>query len=600
VGRAHKAARRSAAIGASAAGAFALFGVVLPQLVSTFNPTKLATALVTVAAALVTAAGNRWIELSKQRRVLESSLRMWPPERLGEADPATLGVYPPRGPDGNPEPYRARPQEDEALAQALSGTADIVVVHGPARAGKSRAAAEAVARKLPAVPAIVPVDPEALQSLADSGVRLNGPEERVCLWLDGLDRFMEVLDPRVNESLEALAGDVKVVATIRTEQWAEFLDGTGQCSEAARALDDAAAVVELGPQPGKSAAGAPGAAPTASDGPPVVGPVWRDRWLGVLGALLLGVAVLAVGFAQAGELSAPPPLSDQMEAIKRDALRGDGGERRHIVVDARARLHPGEDDSWILVLEDRPNHDLFYAAAANGVGRPPRSDELRIYDVSGSRLHLKLRFQPKGTAAAAAEWRSLSGDGPFAMDYDQDGSAEVIAGYAIAHEAQEAAVPFAIDWQDGRYQLVSLTRARPELASRGLKPVDVEYRREAYQEPRLFANALPDPRFRRVLLAGYRVQSFALVQTPRPRILTGYFVRFPGSAKPRVLELHANQLRAGSPALAPCRPDYPACRAPEREQDVIVPPDRTPAGAMLEAWRQVGDRWVAPVRVVER
>lgn len=128
----------------------------------------------------------------------------------------------------------------------------------------------------------------------------------------------------------------------------------------------------------------------------------------------------------------------------------------------------------------------------------------------------------------------------------------------------------------------------------------MDYRREAYQEPRLFANAVSDPRFRRVLLAGYRVQSFALVQTPRPRILTGYFVRYPGSAKPRVLELHANQLRAGSPALAPCTPDYPACRAPEREQDVIVPPDRTSAGAMLEAWRQVGDRWVAPVRVVER
>ena len=600
MGRAHKAARRSAAIGASAAGAFALFGVVLPQLVSTFNPTKLATALVTVAAALVTAAGNRWIELSKQRRVLESSLRTWPPERLSEADPAALGVYPPRGPDGKPEPYRARPTEDDALAQALSGTTDIVVVHGPAGAGKSRSAAEAAARKLPAVPAIVPVDPEALQSLADSGVRLNGPEERVCLWLDGLDRFIGVLDPRVNESLESLAGDVKVVATIRTEQWAEFLGGTGQPSEAARALDDAAAVVELGPLPGKSAPSAPVAAPAASDGPPVVGPVWRDRWLGVLGALLLGVAVVAAVLARAGELSAPPPLSDQVEAIKRDALRGDRGERRHVVVDARARLHPGEDDSWVLVLEDRPNHDLFYAAAANGVGPPPRSDELRIYDVSGGRLHLKLRCQPKGTGATAAEWRSLTGDGPFAMDYDQDGSAEVIAGYAIAREAQEAPVPFAIDWQDGRYALLSLTRAKPELASRGLKPLDVRYRREAYQEPRLFANAVSDSRFRRVLFAGYRVQSFALVQTPRPRILTGYFVRYPGFAKPRVLELHANQLRAGSPALTPCTPDYPACRAPEREQDVIVPPDRTPAGAMLEAWRQVGDRWVAPVRVVER
>jgi hypothetical protein len=597
VGRAHKAARRSAAIGASAAGAFALFGVVLPQLVSTFNPTKLATALVTVAAALVTAAGNRWIELSKQRRVLESSLRTWPPERLSEADPATLGVYPPRGPDGKPEPYRARPKEDDALDEAVSGHADIVVVHGPASAGKSRAAAEAAARKLPAVPVIVPVDAEALESLADSGVRLNGPEERVCLWLDGLDRFMDVLDPRVNDSLEALAGDVKVVATIRTEQWEELLRGTGQPSEAARALD-AASVVRLGPQPAKDAPSAPSAAPAPADAPPVVGPVWRDRWLGALCALLLGVAVLGVVFAQAGELSAPPPLSDQMEAIKGDALRGDGGEPRHVVVDARAPLHPGEDDSWILVLEDRPNHDLFYAGAANGVGPPPRSDELRIYDVSGGRLHLKLRFQPRGTGATAAEWRSLSGDGPFAMDYDQDGSAEVIAGYAIAHEAQEAPVPFAIDWQDGRYELISLTRAKPELASRGLKPIDIKYRRQAYQEPRLFANA--DPRFRRAAFAGYRVQSFALVQTPRPRILTGYFVRYPEFAKPRVLELHANQLRAGSPALAPCTPDYPACRAPEREQDVIVPPDRTAAGAMLEAWRQVGDRWVAPVRVVER
>jgi hypothetical protein len=150
------------------------------------------------------------------------------------------------------------------------------------------------------------------------------------------------------------------------------------------------------------------------------------------------------------------------------------------------------------------------------------------------------------------------------MDYDQDGSAEVIAGYAIAREAQEASVPFAIDWQDGRYQLVSLTRAKPELASRGLKPIDVKYRREAYQEPRLFANAVSDPGFRRVLFAGYRVQSFALVQTPRPRILTGYFVRYPEFAKPRVLELHANQLRAGSPALTPCTPDYrPAGRPNE-------------------------------------
>jgi hypothetical protein len=363
-------------------------------------------------------------------------------------------------------------------------------------------------------------------------------------------------------------------------------------------LDAGATVVELGGPPPAAPAPVPVPAAQAPDGPPVVGPAWRDRWLGALCVLLLGLGVATALFAVAGDLVEPPPLSEQMDQVKRAALRGDSAGRRHVVLDARVHLHPAEADSWILVVEDRPNHDAFYAAAANGVGPPPRSDELRIYDVSGGRLHLKLRFQPKGAGPTAAEWRSLSGDSPFAMDYDEDGSAEVIAGYAIAHEAQEAPVPFAIDWQDGRYELISLTRAKPDLASRGLKPIDIKYRREAYQEPRVFANA--DPRFRRLLFAGYRVQSFALVQTPRPRILTGYFVRYPGFAKPRVLELHANQLRAGSPALTPCTPDYPACRAPAHEQDVIVPPDRTAAGAMLEAWRQVGNRWVKPVRVVER
>ena len=285
MGGQHTAARRTAALGAGAVGGVALFAVALP------------------------------------------AVRAWPPERLRAHDPATLGVYPPRDRDGNPQPYRPR-AEDAELDQALAGDAQIVVVGGPAGGGKSRAAAEAARRKLPVVPAIVPVDAAALGTLADNGVRLNGRESCVCLWLDGLDRFIEVLDPRM---------------------------------------------------------------------------------LGVLAAI----------FGSEDALTQPPPLSEQMDKVKAEALRGDGAGRRHVVLDERVRLHQAEADSWILVLEDRPSHDAFYAGAANGVGPPPHSNELRIYDVRGGRLHLALRFQPPGVGRTAAEWRELNAR-PLGKDYDLD------------------------------------------------------------------------------------------------------------------------------------------------------------------------------------
>lgn len=250
---------------------------MLPQVASTFNPTKIATALLAIAVALVTAAGDRWLQLRKQRRVLETSVRAWPPERLGEADPATLGVYPPRNSDGKPEPYRPRP-EDADLDAALSGSASVLVVHGPAGAGKSRAASEAARRTLSGVPAIVPLNAEALRSIADSGLRLNGRESHVCVWLDGIDRFVDVLDPRVLDTLQGLAPDTKIVTTVRTDQWRELLSGTGERSEATRAVDDAATTIELGPLPTRPGPGPPATAPDRDDDrPSVVGPIWRRR-----------------------------------------------------------------------------------------------------------------------------------------------------------------------------------------------------------------------------------------------------------------------------------------------------------------------------------
>src|SRR5206468_1239599 len=125
------------------------------------------------------------------------------------------------------------------------------------------------------------------------------------------------------------------------------------------------------------------------------------------------------------------------------------------------------------------------------------------------------------------------------------------------------------------YQLVSLTPTKPELRSRGLDHQTVVFRRAAYQTPITFRNAVTDSPFRELELTGYRVQTFALTNTPTLRLLTGYFSAFPRFAKPHVLELEANQFRAGHLGVRPCIPGFYACPAPAAEQDVIVPPAKS-------------------------
>ena len=384
------------------------------------NPTKLGTTLLTIAIALATTALERVLDRRGQRRALQGAVRRWPPERLAAADPGALGVFP--QPGGADDAYRARPRdEDRALAQALDG-ARILVVHGPAREGKSRAAAKAAAEMLGEVPAIVPLNVDALCSLIDGSLRLELREQRICIWLDGLERFIDALDARALESLERLAPEVAVVATVRSTDWTELLEGSDQRSEAARALAGRAQVVELGQldsggEPsGRAAAASPAAGEPVHALPPLP-----------LGIGLAGVLLAMVLVGAADRLFEPKPIEDQMASVREKALDDDQGRGRHIVVDSRVRFHGGEEDSWVLVLEDRRNHDDFYAlAAGNRHGPPPRSDELRIYDVNGGRLKLKLRFRPTGVGTDAADWRKLEQGTPTASDVDDDNANEVI------------------------------------------------------------------------------------------------------------------------------------------------------------------------------
>lgn len=341
------------------------------------------------------------------------------------------------------------------------------------------------------------------------------------------------------------------------------------------------------------------ARPTVPDpeGVRVTKPWWRDGWLQFYATLLVLTIVAGVvaSTGRLGGLVDPPPISEQIEEVKREVLNRPGG--RHVVVDERVRFHGGEADSWLLVVQDRSSHDEFDKAARDDKGQPPPSDELRVYDVKDGRLKLELHFQPKATDGHAAAWRMIAGETALATDYDKDGSKEVIAGYEIPAEATSSVVPFAIAWARGGYRLVPLTPDPPGLSNRGLDRKAIDYRKEAYAQRR-FENRVTRRAFQGLTLKGYRVQAFALVEKPGPRLLTGYFVKFPGPT--RLMELQASQFRISKLEPIPCTPIYAACPAPKPEQQVIVPPDRGLDRSLVTAWEKVGTKWSNPIEVVER
>jgi hypothetical protein len=200
----------------------------------------------------------------------------------------------------------------------------------------------------------------------------------------------------------------------------------------------------------------------------------------------------------------------------------------------------------------------------------------------------------------AAEWQNHEDGAPLVSDYDQDSGPELIASFALLGSATEARLPFAIDWDDGRYRVISLMPKPPQLDERGLDSSTIAYRQEAYQTRISLYDTIPDPSGNRTLI-GWRVQAFAVVQQPNPRVLTGYSMRTPVNGQTHLLELHASQIRSGDLALASCTPSSYACRAPKQVEEVEVPPGRVDDRGLRDAWNIVGSHWTAsPVKVIER
>ncbi len=173
---------------------------------------------------------------------------------VDEVDPTMIGVDRAQQailPGGGVPEYVARAADDQlrrTVAAALEGTSPwIVVVHGPAKVGKSRSLFEALraCAQETAVELVAPVSGEALESLLTPGVGLRLGSGAAVLWLDDLEPFLN--SGVTFQSLVAWHGGTvgRIVAATYGGKGSEALAGTaaaGLATTAAEVLGHAAEI----------------------------------------------------------------------------------------------------------------------------------------------------------------------------------------------------------------------------------------------------------------------------------------------------------------------------------------------------------------------
>ncbi len=389
---------RLSAIALGLGGAALALIQILENTVSAFSPRPVVSALLTVTVAMAGVSLARARSLATRQQFLTSVLWTWPLPTAAQADPLTLGIFPPRFVDG---PYVPR-SIDSTIERALAERA-LVLVIGPARAGKSRTAYEAVARSLPDRRVLNPIDGEALRSIVgDSGLsRADG-----VWWLDDLDRHLSSLDGRALD--EILTGGHVVVASLRDEAWQALLAADGTTGAQGRRLLGAAHTIHLPAAPDAeevaaaarlypevdvtggigaalSADGSSSRASTpsvAAEAPPRRRPDFPLA--GALAATLVlaavfGLTTAAGGFSNPGP---PPPIAEQLgKMVAQNSAAG-----LALVYHHEADLHGPGNQSWIYVWRSPYDQQS-----------PTHSDRIQIYDDVDGRLKLHLDFSPSSS-----------------------------------------------------------------------------------------------------------------------------------------------------------------------------------------------------------
>ena len=249
LGRVSAQARRAGATSALVAGATLAALQIAQNSIGPFNPRPAITLLITVTVGLATLVTQR-LRVRKERsdshlereRLLEGALRCWPLPKLSDVDPARLGIFPARRDGGRRATPYVRRSVDDRLEEAVASSPFVLVV-GPPRSGKSRTLFETASEALADPPLIIPKHREGLEQLLDLDPPPWSGRPNAVLWLDGLERYLESIDANALDRLEA--DSVKLLGTIRADDYAAALAASGDPGEAAKAVAARARVFEL-------------------------------------------------------------------------------------------------------------------------------------------------------------------------------------------------------------------------------------------------------------------------------------------------------------------------------------------------------------------
>jgi hypothetical protein len=367
--------------GAKASGAFLGLGAAILALLTTVQSAVLGLRLYTdvrwvvvgilaLLAVLIPAwqtARARWSDEADQARALDAALAGGATLTANERPSADLGVRA----SGSPNPEHA-----EHIATAMQ-KCWAVVVTGPPGVGKTQAALEALRSVWGDAIVVCPVDADGLatilagqqqlmRAIADRTARTarerhGGIEKRknwirhrwlrlrdqeppvpAVLWLDDFERFADTLDVDLLSRLVARTRPskrhtpdpappsvmVRLIATLRTDEYQRILHGSDDAAHHARRLLARGITVTLEPDPARDQQGAAPeqtmpdpsaeretlAPPPVSDLRPVRPAVGSLVLLG--SALGLLIALFGLFWLRHGDLQVPPTLISQAAAVE--------------------------------------------------------------------------------------------------------------------------------------------------------------------------------------------------------------------------------------------------------------------------------------------
>ncbi|HMJ03062.1 MAG TPA: hypothetical protein VK506_08970 [Conexibacter sp.] len=540
----------------SGAAAIATATLLSQELLPSFGLRVWVTVGLTAAAGLIVILIGAWRAQANDRAaereldaLLDAAHACWPPRAAGALSPYDLGAHPTGDHPPQAEPAGGPPDVlptyvprtvDEALADALA-KADVVVVYGPSRAGKTRSAYEALLAARPTAKLLVPEDADGLRTtlahVADLP-RIVG--EPLVLWLDGVERFLAGLDLDVLDRLAADGTRVQLIATIGEDELEALLhepeDGDlHPDGRRARRLLARARAVRVPTPDAEEESAAAAAAQTGTlrarlpDGwwptpRPVLDTPKRD-WMpslpvGLFLSLLVGCLAATAVYALDQGLEEPPDIAQQ-------------------VADLESAGPACEDASASPTDVEKIDDDTVVALAVHrGIcGRP---DELRLYRRSSDRLlrltTLRLPADgPRRTLACVGDSRA----DPCAVGVE--GAGRILVGTFDDPRTRQAH-PFAVHPVEDRLNLASLS-PRPPDVSGGLDPETLDKNRSA-TPLRLDGGEHDDgacqPSDRCVMSHGAQAWAVFSKRTERPAVLVaGHLANGSVPEAPRVLHLRA-------------------------------------------------------------